>query len=60
MDVFDKIKIVLESGSGKCVVLDNSEPRYVVMTWAEYQKLERQIEDLKRDWEAIDINKIPL
>ncbi|KKW47621.1 MAG: hypothetical protein UZ00_C0003G0030 [Parcubacteria group bacterium GW2011_GWA1_60_11] len=30
------------------------------MTWEEYRKVERQIEDLKRDWETVDINKIPL
>ncbi|MBI2037204.1 MAG: hypothetical protein HYT14_02490 [Candidatus Liptonbacteria bacterium] len=57
---FDKIKEVLRAGSGKCIVLEGEEPRYVVMTWVEYQKVERQIEDLKRDWETIDINKIPL
>ena len=60
MNTFDKIKAVLAAGSGKCVVLDNAEPQYVVLTWAEYQKIERQIEDLKRDWETVDINKIPL
>lgn len=60
MGTFDKIKEVLGTGSGKCVVLENEEPRYVVMTWAEYQKVERQIEDLKRDWETIDIDRIPL
>lgn len=58
--IFEKIKAVLGTGSGKCVVLENEEPRYVVMTWAEYQKVERQIEDLKRDWETIDIDRIPL
>lgn len=57
---FDTIKAVLAAGSGKCIVLANGEPQYVVMTWAEYQRVERQIEDLKRDWETIDINRIPL
>ncbi|OGY97272.1 MAG: hypothetical protein A2128_03095 [Candidatus Liptonbacteria bacterium GWC1_60_9] len=57
---FDKIKEVLRTGSGKCIVLEGAEPRYVVMTWEEYRKVERQIEDLKRDWETVDINKIPL
>ena len=59
MNTFDKIKLTLATGSGKCVVLHNEEPRYIVMTWQEYQNLLDLMEKLKKG-EGIDINEIPL
>jgi PHD/YefM family antitoxin component YafN of YafNO toxin-antitoxin module len=66
MNIFDKIKEILRTGSGKCVVLENGEPKYVVMTWSEYHKIEEEVEELKAlagkqpNWETIDINSLPL
>ncbi|MEK7146699.1 MAG: hypothetical protein AAB772_00395 [Patescibacteria group bacterium] len=59
MNTFDKIKITLTKGSGKCVVLQNEEPKYVVMTWQEYEKLNNLINVLKNK-EELDINEIPV
>lgn len=59
MNTFDKIKITLAKGSGKCVVLQNEEPQYIVMTWREYEKLNSLLEDLKNRKE-LDINEIPV
>jgi len=58
-DSFERIKEVLRKGSGKCVVLDGEKPKYVVMTWGEYEKIEKMIEDLRRGMD-IDINDIPV
>lgn len=62
MNLFDKIKFVLARGSGKCVVLQDENPKYVVMTWDEYEKMEKLIEELKKggDFGTIDINDLPL
>ncbi|MBI5147805.1 MAG: hypothetical protein HZA37_01490 [Parcubacteria group bacterium] len=59
MDAFSKIKFVLKEGCGKCVILDGDDPRYVVMTWAEYEKLVNLVEELKTG-KDIDIKNIPL
>ncbi|MBI4119544.1 MAG: hypothetical protein HY456_01695 [Parcubacteria group bacterium] len=59
MNIFDKIKFTLAKGSGKCVVLHNEEPQYVVMTWREYEKLLEAVEKPEHT-EDIDINEIPL
>lgn len=59
MDAFAKIKLVLKEGCGKCVILDGDEPRYVAMTWAEYEKFVNLVEELKAG-KDIDIKNIPL
>jgi len=59
MDTFEKIKSTIKQGSGKCVVLEEERPKYVVMSWDEYEKLEKTIGDLKRSVD-IDINDIPV
>lgn len=59
MNTFDKIKLTLASGSGKCVVLHDENPKYVVMTWQEYQKMVEYAERLKNS-DSIDINEIPV
>lgn len=56
---FEEIKRTLEKGSGKCVVIEAEKPKYVIMTWREYEKLEKLIADLKRGVD-IDINDIPV
>ena len=40
-------------------MLEEDKPKYVVMTWLEYQKLEKMIADLKKGVD-IDINDIPV
>ena len=62
MNTFDKIKLTLARGSGKCVVLHEEEPKYVVMTWEEYDKFEKLIERLKQGgaFSGVDINEIPV
>ena len=56
---FDTIKSTLEQGSGKCVVVNEDQPEYMVMTWLEYEKMVDTIHKLSGG-EDIDIADIPL
>ncbi len=58
-DAFSRVKSVLKNGSGKCVLLESGEARYVVMNWREYEELVNLIESLKAG-EDIDITRLPL
>lgn len=59
MDVFTQAKRMLKKGSGKCVVLKEEHPMYVVMTWDEYERLEKTMKELRQAVD-IDINAIPI
>ncbi|MBI5152917.1 MAG: hypothetical protein HZA36_00425 [Parcubacteria group bacterium] len=48
MNTFDKIKKILEYGSGKAVVLDHeANPAFIVMSWREYEKMLHTIDVLR-------------
>ncbi|MBI5421134.1 MAG: hypothetical protein HZA35_02365 [Parcubacteria group bacterium] len=59
MNTFEKIKKILEYGSGKAIVLDHeATPAFIVMNWKEYEKILHTI-DVLRGLQEQPIHHVP-
>ncbi len=62
--MWDKIKKILQKEGGKCIIIEENEPSYVVLTFDEYEKKiagsdtsDNQAEKINRDiaeWRATE------
>ncbi len=37
--MWDKIKKILSKGEGKCIIIEDNEPAYVVVKWENYERM---------------------
>ncbi len=67
--MWDKIKKILQKEGGKCIIIEENQPAYVVLTFDEYEKkindsgsVDNQFEKVNRDiaeWKATETESFP-
>ncbi len=68
--MWERIKNILQKEGGKCIIIENNEPAYVVLTFDEYEKrnsrpqpaVDEQLDQVNRniaEWKELEAERVP-